>query len=358
MSDALKSDLLRTRAKDNLEKAQQLEKNGEKEKALVFYEKSLEILQMLQKLEGGKAEERLHQRVQQHVSQLKGEDPDFDLDENTGSDGSCSGTEFGSDSSDVDWELFEASQPDIDFSDIGGRQRLIKEIQQVFLDPINEKEEHDYYNLDTPNGLLLYGPPGTGKTYTAKAIGGELDATFVHVRSGDLKSKYKGESESNATELFDKARSDQPCILFFDEADALFTNRDEHNSDGDLTNAILREISELEGEDVFVVGATNNAKRLDPAILRNGRMDKKVKVGLPSKETRLAILEKMSENFPVDPRITDLRSVADDTHGYSAADLEAIMKNAARKAKEENTDINHQHLKQAVKETNPSVYDT
>jgi len=342
MSDLYRGDLLRKRYKKLASQAKKAEDQGRVEQAADLYEEAITVLKAIKvQKKGGRSEDKKIKRIQKRIENLRSNVA-------TGSESSENGDEEGS------WDMFNVRKPEIRFSDVGGREKLKKQIREKFLEPVKESEEHRYYGLDTPNGLLLYGPPGTGKTFMAKAIGGELDATFVWVRGGDLKSKYKGESEGNVTKLFDKAKKSQPCVLFFDEADALFTRRQEFNSDSDMVNAILSEVQELQGEDVFVVGATNAPKRLDKAATRPGRFDEKVKVGYPSMKTRAAILDKILSDRPVQEGRVDLRSIADDTHGYSAADLAKLVDEAAREAKSESIDINQKHLRYAVSNTTGS----
>merc|ERR1719454_2756173 len=190
----------------------------------------------------------------------------------------------------------------------------------------------------TPSrGVLFYGPPGCGKTLLAKAVATECSANFVSIKGPELLTMWFGESEANVREVFDKARSAAPCVLFFDELDSIGTARGSGGGDaggaGDrVMNQLLTEIDGVGAKkNVFFVGATNRPELLDDALLRPGRLDQLIYIPLPDKPARQGILESTLKKSPIAPNVS-LSFMADLTDGFSGADLAELCQRAAKAA--------------------------
>ncbi len=218
---------------------------------------------------------------------------------------------------------------------VGGLADVKQEIKESLVVPLLRKDVAKKYGIEPPKGILLFGPPGCGKTLLMKALATELNVEMISVKCSDLMSKWYGESENRVAELFATAKERAPCILFFDEIDAIAKRRDMYSSD-DVSPRILTIIlSELDGLDVstglIVVGTTNKPELVDPALLRPGRMDKVIYVPPPSYEERIDILKVHLMGKPIAPDI-DLAEIAKRTERFSGADLANLVKEAAIQA--------------------------
>ncbi len=184
--------------------------------------------------------------------------------------------------------LLLGERPKVTYAMIGGLAEHIERIRDVVVLPFQEAKLFESINLVAPKGILLYGPPGCGKTMLAKAIAAENDMTFFNVSIADVLSKWVGESERIVKEIFRQAREKAPSIVFFDEIEALFTVRGMMDTSGVHKNIIAQILSEMDGllslKDVFVLGATNRADLVDPALLRPGRFDEIIEIPRPSRE--------------------------------------------------------------------------
>merc|ERR1719293_310059 len=184
-------------------------------------------------------------------------------------------------------------------------------------------------------GVLFYGPPGCGKTLLAKAIASECAANFISIKGPELLTMWFGESEANVRDVFDKARNASPCVLFFDELDSIARARGGSSGDaggaGDrVMNQLLTEMDGINAtKQIFVVGATNRPDILDPAIKRPGRLDQVIFVDLPDFPARISIFTACLRKSPLDPDV-DLAHLAEQTNGYSGADIGGICQSAAR----------------------------
>ncbi|MEE9534516.1 MAG: ATP-binding protein, partial [Acidimicrobiia bacterium] len=195
--------------------------------------------------------------------------------------------------------------------------------------PIQNPERFESMGIEPPRGLLLHGPPGTGKTYVTRALAHEAGAAFFSVKGAELLDKFVGESERGVRELFARARSVAPSIIFFDEFDALAPVRG--NSNNSVTDSVVASLlTEIDGVadrgDVVVVAATNRKDLIDPALLRGGRLETHILLDLPPKEGRLALLEITDVPFADD---VDLDQLAEVTEGLSFADLTSLLREAA-----------------------------
>eukprot|EP00942_MAST-04A_sp_MAST-4A-sp1_P003930 g3930.t1 len=186
-------------------------------------------------------------------------------------------------------------KPDVTYDDIGGASEGVQQLREVVEIPLLHPERFVNLGIDPPKGVMLYGPPGTGKTLSARAVANRTDACFIRVIGSELVQKYVGEGARMVRELFQMARQKKACIVFFDEVDAIGGARSsDGNTDNEVQRTMLQIVTELDGFDargnVKVLMATNRPDTLDPALVRPGRIDRKVEFGLPDLEGRAQIL--------------------------------------------------------------------
>ena len=221
--------------------------------------------------------------------------------------------------------------PDVRWEDIGGLESVKRELMEAVEWPLKYPELYKKLGYQMPKGILLYGPSGTGKTLLAKAVATESEANFISVRGPELLSKWVGESERGIREVFRRARQAAPCIIFFDEIDAIAPIRG-LGGDSMVTERVVSQLlTELDGiqplSGVVVLAATNRIDMLDPALLRAGRFDKLLYVPLPDRAARLQILQIHTRGKPLKEDV-DLGRIADMTDGFSGADLAAVVNTA------------------------------
>ena len=231
-----------------------------------------------------------------------------------------------------DWIVRD--KPNIGFDDIAGLEDVKDEIRVKMIYPFSHRELADKYGISCGGGILLYGPPGTGKTMIAKAIACEIDATFFVVSPAQMLSKWVGEAEQNIRKLFDAAKAEDTSVIFLDETEALVPRR--KSSGSTIMQRVVPQIlQELEGFDrtgdraLLFVGATNRPWMLDEAMLRPGRLDSKVYVGLPDAPARFRLLEIYLGDRPLDDNV-DFGELCDGLEGYSGADIKNIAERAAQ----------------------------
>jgi transitional endoplasmic reticulum ATPase len=205
------------------------------------------------------------------------------------------------------------------------KQRLTESVIWQMQDP----DRFTRLGIEPPRGLLLYGPPGTGKTYVIRALAHESGAAFFPIKGAELLDKWVGESERAVREVFARARAVAPAILFFDEIDALAPIRG--NSNNSVTDSVVAALlTEMDGVsergDVFVIGATNRRDLIDPALLRPGRLEVHLRLGLPAPEARRAFFDISDVPFAAD---VDLGGLVERTEGYSFAELSGLLREAA-----------------------------
>ncbi|MFO7967622.1 MAG: CDC48 family AAA ATPase [Archaeoglobaceae archaeon] len=251
--------------------------------------------------------------------------------------------------------------PMVSWEDVGGLDDVKREVEEAVEWPLSIPEKFKKFSIRPPRGVLLYGPPGTGKTLIAKAVANETNANFITVKGSELLSKWLGESEKAVRKIFRKARQVAPCIIFFDELDAIGQMRgvDESSRAVErIVNQLLTEIDGLEElEGVLVVGATNRPDILDPALLRPGRFDRIVFVRAPGKKSRRAIINIHTRNMPVTEDV-DIDELSDITEGYVGADIEAVTREAVMLALRDNLEVEKiemRHFMEALKKVRPSV---
>ena len=219
--------------------------------------------------------------------------------------------------------------PDVKWEDIGGLSSIKQELQEAVEWPLKYQGVFTYADAVPPKGILLYGPPGTGKTLIAKAAANESEANFISIKGPELLSKWVGESEKGVREVFRKARQAAPCIIFFDEVDAIAPRRGgSFGGDSHVTERLISQLlTELDGletlTNVIVIAATNRPDIIDPALLRPGRFDRLLYVPPPDRDSRLQIIKIHTKKKPLADDV-NLEQLADHTDGYTGADIASL----------------------------------
>ncbi|MFD1564116.1 CDC48 family AAA ATPase [Haloarchaeobius amylolyticus] len=266
--------------------------------------------------------------------------------------------------------------PDVSWDDVGGladaKQRLRESVQW----PMEHGDAYERVGLSPAKGVLLYGPPGTGKTLLAKAVANEAQSNFISVKGPELFDKYVGESEKGVREVFSKARENAPTIVFFDEIDAIASERGSGVGDSNVGERVVSQLlTELDGleelEDVVVIAASNRPELIDDALLRPGRLDRHVAVGEPDKAARREIFAIHTADRPLADDV-DLDALAAETDGYTGADIEAVCREAATIAVRDHVraeatgedrdvgaiELTADHFEQALEAVSPGEDDT
>ena len=262
--------------------------------------------------------------------------------------------------------------PNVSWNDIGGLNDVKQELQEAVEWPLKYHGLFVHSDAIPPKGILLYGPPGTGKTLMAKAAAHESEANFISIKGPELLSKWVGESEKGVREVFRKARQASPCIIFFDEIDAIAPTRG-LGSDSHVTERVISQLlTELDGLEVLTnvvtIAATNRPDIIDPALLRPGRFDRLLYVPPPDKESRKLILKIHTDKKPLG-RDVNLDSIAERTDGYTGADIAALASAAVMLAlrehiannkdpteaerKKDELKVNMHHFEEAMKKIRP-----
>ncbi len=249
--------------------------------------------------------------------------------------------------------------------DVGGYEDIKQELKDAIILPLEKKELSHIYNIKPPTGILLFGPPGTGKTMLMRALAKELKYNFIEVKCSQILSQWYGESEKNIAEVFETARKNAPTILFFDEIDAIAKKRSDNSTDEVTPRVVSELLQQLDGakksdKPVLVIGATNLPNKLDPAILRPGRLDKIIYMRLPNEKERVEILKVHLRGLPVDEDV-DLEEITRKTNRFSGADLKNLVVEAKRLAakealaKKKIVKITQEHLLKVLKHLKPST---
>ncbi|HQV65871.1 MAG: AAA family ATPase [Saprospiraceae bacterium] len=227
----------------------------------------------------------------------------------------------------LDDKYYLMEKPEINFKDVGGMDHVKQEIDLKIIKPLENADLYAAYGKKIGGGILLYGPPGCGKTFLAKATAGQINANFINVGISDILDMWIGRSEKNMGYTFEVARRNTPCVLFFDEVDALGASRsDMKNSSGrHVINQFLAELDGIQSNNdgILVIGATNAPWHLDPAFRRPGRFDRIIFVPPPDQISKQKILEILLKGKPTEK--IDFAKVAEQAKYYSGADLKALV---------------------------------
>jgi transitional endoplasmic reticulum ATPase len=250
-------------------------------------------------------------------------------------------------------------RPNIKWEDIGGLQRVKEELAEAIEWPLKHADLFAQADVNPPKGILLYGFPGTGKTMIAKAVAATSEANFISIKGPELISKWVGESEKGVREVFRKARQAAPCVVFFDELDAIAPRRGGSEGDSHVTERVISQmLTELDGlEDlkgVVVIGATNRPDIIDEALLRPGRFDRILEVPVPDNEARKNIFQIHTKKKPLESNV-NIDMLVEMTDGMTGADIAAIVNAAAMTAIKEHVrqkgdklDISMRHFETAL----------
>jgi transitional endoplasmic reticulum ATPase len=251
--------------------------------------------------------------------------------------------------------------PNITWKDVGGLSKVKQELKEAVEWPIKYPDSFTKLGISPPRGILIYGPPGTGKTLLAKAVAKESEANFIQVKGPSLLSMWVGESEKGIRKIFERARQVSPCIIFFDEIDSLAGRRGaEHGNK--VTERVLNQLlAEMDGieesADIVVIGATNRPDMLDTAILRPGRFDRILLADAPDKKSREMIIKIHTKKMPL-AKDVNIIQLAEKTDGYSGADMESLVREAAMLALRQDLDakeVSKNHFDEAMNKVRPSI---
>jgi len=226
----------------------------------------------------------------------------------------------------VEGEQTAARAPAVSYEDIGGLEREVARVREIVELPLKYSRVFEQLGILAPKGVLLYGPPGTGKTLLARAVAAESRVHFIHLNGPEIMRKFYGESEAKLREVFEEAARHAPAILFIDEIDAVAPKRTDVA--GEVEKRVVAQLLSLmdgfvaRGQ-VIVIGATNIPEVLDPALRRPGRFDREIEIGVPNTQARLQILRIHTRAMPLAPDV-DLQEIAEHSHGFVGADLEAL----------------------------------
>jgi transitional endoplasmic reticulum ATPase len=222
----------------------------------------------------------------------------------------------------------------VTYDDLGGMEREVAKIREMIELPLSHPEIFERLGMTPPKGVLLHGLPGCGKTLLARAVAHESDAEFIYVSGPEIIQKFYGESEAQLRKIFEDARKRAPCIIFFDEIDSLAPKRE--RVEGEVEKRVVAQLlASMDGlksrGDVIVMAATNRPNAIDPALRRPGRFDREIAIGIPNARARREILEIYARGMPLAEGV-DLGDLAETTHGFTGADLNALCREAAMAA--------------------------
>ena len=223
------------------------------------------------------------------------------------------------------------TQPLETWDDIGGLEDAKQQLREVIEWPLKYRGFYGYMKSRPPNGILMFGLPGTGKTLLAKALAHETEINFISVKGPEFLSKWVGESAKAVREVFRKARAAAPCIIFFDEIDAIASRRSESSGSRVIEQVVAQLLTEMDGledlRDVILIAATNRPDLLDPALLRSGRFGRHIEIPLPNKKSRVKIFEIHLQNRPIDENV-NIEVLAEQLEGYTGADIKGVCEEA------------------------------
>ncbi|TXT56603.1 MAG: Cell division cycle protein 48 [Candidatus Thorarchaeota archaeon] len=252
--------------------------------------------------------------------------------------------------------------PDVTWDRIGGLENEKQELIEVVEWPLKRPEAFKRVGITPPKGVLIFGPPGCGKTLLARAVATESEANFISVKGPELLSKWVGESEKAIREVFRKARTAAPAIIFFDEIDAIAPTRGRSAGDSHVTERVISQLlTEMDGlesmKDIIILAATNRPDLIDPALRRTGRFDRFVYIGAPDAKSREEIFTIYTADMPTTEDVDIARLVAE-TENFVGGDIEALCREAGMRALREDIEIDRvswKHFESALKSMHPSV---
>ena len=229
---------------------------------------------------------------------------------------------------------FSIQKPTAKWSEVGGLDSLKEELAGLIDWLLNHSEIYEIADIRPPKGLLFYGMPGTGKTLLAKAVASNSNANFINIKGAELISRWAGESEKAISEVFKKARQVSPCIIFFDEFDAIALQRNKESEGTDLTARMMSQIlTEMDGienlDGVIVIGATNRIDLIDDALLRPGRFDRVIEIPVPTVEDRRQIIKIHLQKKPLDEKTVTIDRILKLTEGFTGAQIEGMINHAS-----------------------------
>ncbi len=242
------------------------------------------------------------------------------------------------------------------FDDIAGMTELKETLYHDIIQPLSDAKLYEKYKVSPPNGMLLYGPPGCGKTFISQKFAEEVDYNFIEIKPSNLASIYVHGTQEKIGQLFQEAKEKAPTIIFIDEIDAILPNREGSlsHSYASEVNEFLAQMTECNKNGIFIIAATNRPERIDPAILRTGRIDRVIYLGPLDFNARLEMFKMYLEGRPVDPDI-NLKNISEMTENYVPSDISYIVNEASRNALKDRTNINQQHIEDVIRQTQPSV---
>jgi len=252
--------------------------------------------------------------------------------------------------------------PSVHWEEVGGLDKIKNELVQSVEWPLKKAEVFKRMGIKPPRGILLYGPPGCGKTLLARAVATESEANFISVKGPEIFSKWVGESEKAIREVFRKARTAAPAIIFFDELDSIIPRRGAGYSDSGATERVISQLlTEMDGieslQNVVVIAATNRPDILDPAVMRPGRFDRLIDVPAPDTRALMQIFKIHARDMPLSKDVV-LQEIAEKAKGYSGADVEALCREAAMTALRDSVDakeVTRKDFDQAMETIKPSI---
>ena len=222
------------------------------------------------------------------------------------------------------------------FHEIAGMAELKDTLFHDIILPLSDTELYEKYKVYPPNGMLLYGPPGCGKTFVSQKFAEEVEYNYIELKPSDLASTYVHGTQEKIGKLFKKAKENAPTIIFIDEIDAILPNREGslNHSYASEVNEFLAQMTECHQHGIFIIAATNRPEKIDPAIMRTGRIDRVIYLGPPDYDARHKMFEMYLKGRPVDPTI-DFKIISEKTDNYVSSDIKFIINEASRTALKE-----------------------